>query len=182
MARQGKRAVFDETTIKRAEKIVDDLSYRSPLLMALSVLMASKLKLTCVQIGQLFGVHSTTVTQMNKAFREEPGCLKKAWGGRRRQVLTEDEEKEVLEELEARAIAGGIVGAAQVKTHIEKKHGSPVSLQTAYNYLYRAGWRKVVPDKVHPKGDPEKQEEFKKKGFRKPSKWLPSKLQVLDES
>jgi transposase len=178
MDRQGKRAVFAEETVKRAEQVVNDLSYRDPVLMAVSVLMASKLKLTCVQIGEVLGVSRATVTRMNEASREEHEVEKKEWGGRRRQALTAEQEKETLAELGARAAAGEIVGAAQVKAHIEQKRGAPVSIQTAYNVLYRAGWRKVVPDKIHPKGDPEKQEEFKKKHSRKQSRWLPSKPQA----
>jgi len=178
MERQGKRAVFADEAVRRAEQIVNGLSYRSPVLVAVSVLMASKLKLTCVQIGQVLGVGKATVVRMNQAFRDEPESDKKNWGGRRRQALTEDEEKEVLAELERRAAKGEVVGAKRVKLRIEQKKGGTVSLQTAYNFLYRAGWRKVVPDKVHPKGDPEKQEEFKKKCFRRPSKWLPPKPQL----
>lgn len=181
MERQGKRAVFTEGTVKRAEQVINDLSYRSPVLVALSVLLASKLKLTCAQIGQVLGVGKATVVRMNQAFREEPQSDKKDWGGRRREVLTLEEEKGVLAELEARAARGEVVGASRVRAHIEQKRGAPVSLQTAYNFLYRAGWRKVVPDRVHPKSDPEKQEEFKKKHSRRPSKWFPPKRQLPAE-
>ena len=178
MERQGKRAIFTEETIKRAEQVLNELSYRSPVLIAVSVLMASKLKLTCVQIGQVLGVGKATVVRMNQKFRTDSTPDKKDWGGRRHQVLTAEEEKVVLAELEGCAAKGEVVGANRVKAHIEQKKGAPVSLQTAYNFLYRAGWRKVVPDKVHPKGNPEKQEEFKKKSSRKPSKWLPPKQRL----
>jgi len=84
MERQGKRAVFADEAVRRAEQIVNGLSYRSPVLVAVSVLMASKLKLTCVQIGQVLGVGKATVVRMNQAFRDEPESDKKNWGGRRR--------------------------------------------------------------------------------------------------
>lgn len=178
MSRRGKRAVFKGEVVKRAEDVLNTLAYGSPVLMALSVLLAAKLKLTCEQIGVALGVGEATVVRMNQRFRHTPGDAKSNWGGRRYQALTAEEEKEVLGELETAAARGEVVGAKQVRVAIEERRGKPVSLQTAYNCLARGGWRKVVPDKVHPKQDPEKQEEFKKKCSRRQSRWLPPKLQA----
>lgn len=177
MTRQGKRAVFEAETIKRAEGILNDVPYNSPIVAAVSVLLAGKLKLTSQQIGTVLGVSEATVIRMNQRFRQKPESKQSTWGGRRHGVLTSEDEAAVLKGLTASAAKGEIVGAKQIKIAIEKRQGKRISLQTAYNCLHRAGWRKVVPDKVHPKADPERQDEFKKKCSRRPSSWLPPKRQ-----
>jgi hypothetical protein len=40
--------------------------------------------------------------------------------------------------------------------------GRPVALSTVYRMLYRQGWRKLAPDKRHPKADPAARDEWKK--------------------
>jgi transposase len=135
------------------------------------------LKLTCEQIGSVLGVGAATVVRMNRRFRTTLGEAKSNWGGRRHQALTAEEEEEVMESLEGAAARGEVLSAKQVKVAIQERRGKPISLQTAYNCLARARWRKVVPNKVHPRQDPEKQEEFKKNSSRRRSRWLPPRLQ-----
>jgi transposase len=175
MQRLGKRTVFTEANLRKATEIVGKLSYRDPLLMALSVLLAGRLKLTGEQIASVLGVSKSTVVRMNERFRHLEEQPDSRWGGDRRSILDEKTRREVLDGLADEAAAGKIVIAERVKAAIEEKRGASVSLQTAYNLLHRAGWRKVRPDKQHPQGDRAKQEEFKKKPSRRPWHWLPPK-------
>lgn len=175
MGRQGKRAVFDPDVIARARAIVDSVSYGDQILAAVSVLLTEVLKLTGEQIGAVLGVSVPTVVRMNKRFRKSETNESNNWGGVRHEVLPRDLEYEVMSGLEDMAGKGQIVVARQLKLAIEKRRGSRISLQTAYNILHRQGWRKVIPDKVHPKSDMEKQEAFKKKNFRRRWLWLPPK-------
>ena len=55
-----------------------------------------------------------------------------------------------------------------LKPAIEAKLGKPLALSTFYQMLSRHGWRKVVPDKSHPKADPAAREAWKKNS---PSGW-----------
>ncbi len=173
MRRLGKRAVFSQADLDRADNVVAQVPYGNPVLTALAVLLAGKLKLTAEQIAKVLGVSKPTVTRMYERFRCPPDSDAPTWGGDRRSVLAADNRRDVLVQLEADAAAGKIVVVETVKAAIEKACGSPISVQTAYNILHREGWRKVRPDKIHPKGDPEKQLEFKKKPFRKRWMWLP---------
>jgi transposase len=175
MGRQGKRAVFEPDVIVRARTVVDSVSYGDQTLAAVSVLLAEVLKLTGEQIGAVLGVSVPTVVRMNERFRKSETNESNNWGGVRHEVLPMDLECEVMAGLEDMAGKGQIVVARQLKLAIEEKRGSSISLQTAYNILHRQGWRKVMPDKVHPKSDMEKQENFKKKSFRKRWLWLPPK-------
>jgi transposase len=176
MARRGKRAVFAPGVVRRAECVVDTLTYQSLVLQALSVLMTAKLKLTGEQVGMILGVSPATVVRMNRRFRAGADGTANEWGGRRHEALSREDEAEVLAGLAEGAARGEVIGAKQVKAALEERRGGPVCLQTAYNCLARAKWRKVVPSKVHPKQEKEAQEEFKKGASRRRWKWLPPNL------
>ena len=83
-------------------------------------------------------------------------------GGRRRQNMTADQERQVLEPFLERARTGGILVVNQVKTELEVALGRPMALSSVYNLLHRHGWRKLAPDKQHPQSDPVAQQEWKK--------------------
>jgi len=175
MGRQGKRAVFDPDVIARARSVMDSVSYGDQTLAAVSVLLTEVLKLTGEQISAVLGVSVPTVVRMNERFRKSETKASNNWGGVRHEVLSREAEREVVAGLEDIAGKGQIVVVRQVKLAIEKRKGTSISLQTAYNILHRQGWRKVTPDKVHPKSDMERQDNFKKKSFRKRWLWLPPK-------
>ena len=175
MPQIGKRAVFDQEVIDNARKVVKNAIKGNEAVMAIAVLMAGVLKLTSEQIGDVLGVSVPTVIRMNARFRKGDVEPRKCWGGDRNSKLSREEQAEVLESLKARAACGEVVLVSQVKEALEEKAGGVISLQTAYNVLHRNGWRKVAPDKEHPKRDPKAQEEFKKNSSRKSCLWLPPK-------
>ena len=75
-------------------------------------------------------------------------------GGRRRQNLSVDREREILSPFLARASKGGILVVPQIKTELEAALGRSMALSSVYNLLHRHGWRKLAPDKQHPQSDP----------------------------
>ena len=83
-------------------------------------------------------------------------------GGRRRQNMTLEEEREFLAPFFEQAAAGGVLVGQQIKAALDLALGREVALSSAYNLLRRHGWRKLAPDKRHPKSDPQAQEEWKK--------------------
>jgi transposase len=90
------------------------------------------------------------------------GFLLRGRGGRRFGLLTIDDEKELLEQVQSVAQKGRILTAYAIKTKVEEKAGREVSKDYLYDILHRHGWRKVMPRPQHPKADKEQQEEFKK--------------------
>lgn len=177
MEHLGKRSVFNEETIFRARKIIGRLKYDDPIMASISVILAGKLHLTCKEIGYVFGIAKSTVVRMNKRFRQAGvGSRENKWGGDRRSLLKKEQAESVLSSLADAASAGEIVVVQRVKTELEKALGKKMSLQTAYNILQRHEWRKVRPDKEHPKANEAKQKEFQKKRFRMRYIWLPPKL------
>jgi hypothetical protein len=83
-------------------------------------------------------------------------------GGRRRQHFTVEQEAELLKPFLQKASEGGILVVSQIKPHLEAALGRPMALSTVYALLHRHNWRKLAPDKQHPKSDVEAQETFKK--------------------
>lgn len=86
------------------------------------------------------------------------------WGGRReaRCNLTLDEESSLLKEVELEALTGNILIYKHIKGLVEDKTGREVSDDYIWDMFKRHGWKKKVPRQSHPKGDKEKQEEYKK--------------------
>jgi len=95
------------------------------------------------------------------------------WGGRREQrcILTIEEEASLLKDLEEDALNGSILIFRHIKDAIELKAGKEVSDDYVWDLFKRHGWKKKVPRQSHPKGDKEKQEEYKKNSKRV---WHPS--------
>lgn len=81
-------------------------------------------------------------------------------GGRRREYLTREEERDCLQPFFERAATGDIATAAQIKQAFEQKIGHNVHKTTIYRLLDRHQWRKVVPRPFHPKANKEEQEHF----------------------
>jgi transposase len=84
-------------------------------------------------------------------------------GGRRRQLMTLEEEKNFLASFLENAQKGLVLVVNEIKEALEQKLGHTVHKTTVYRILYRHGWRKIVPGKNHPKRDKEAAEDLKKK-------------------
>ena len=83
-------------------------------------------------------------------------------GGRKRENMSEEQEKAFLKPFLATAGTGGILVVSQIKAALDLHLGRKVALALVYNLLHRNGWRKLVPDKSHPQSDPVAQDEWKK--------------------
>lgn len=83
-------------------------------------------------------------------------------GGRRREYMSVEEEKEFLRSFFEQASTGQIATAMQIKKAWEERLGHSVHKTTVYRLLKRHNWRKVVPRPFHKQGNSAEQEEFKK--------------------
>lgn len=178
MGKPGPRVIIMDNELKKAKQIIDNLTYRDDLLVALSVVLTSQGKLDQANIGEVLGVSKSTVKRMIKDFKKGASAGEEistpVWGGDRRSLLTWEEENEVLEQMTPEAIQGHVVTVGDIQSALETKAGRTMSQQTVYNILYRHKWHKVIPDKAHPKNDPENLDEFKKKRFLMRYTWQPS--------
>ena len=83
-------------------------------------------------------------------------------GGRKRQNMSVAEEVAFLTPYLEQAASGGVLVVGEIKAALDKRLGRTVALASAYNLLHRHGWRKLAPDKQHPKSDAVAQEAWKK--------------------
>ena len=128
--------------------------------------------LTREQTALVTGLSGSRVGSLQVEARKLNGAApeKKPHGGRRRELMPLEEEKAFLEVWAQKAQTAGMVIVPPLHQALEEKPGRRVGSSPVYRMLERHGWRKVAPDSIHPKADPERQENWKKNS----RKWLPS--------
>jgi transposase len=164
---------IDEELVKQATYAVNNPKDMAEYRCAQAVLMPAVMGATLEQTAELLGVSRATVPRLQARFRQgiqtgtpPPRC----WGGRRRSLMTFDEEKKFLEPWAQQAKAGGILVVSVIRAALAQHLGRAVKASVVYRLLDRHGWRKVAPDTHHPKSDPVAQEEWKKNSLKY---WLP---------
>lgn len=91
-------------------------------------------------------------------------------GGRKRSLLSLEEEAILFISLESLASKGLIKTANDIRSVVEKKVGKQVSDDYLWDLLHRNGWKKKMPRPHHPKRSLEQQAEYKKNS---PKNWMP---------
>lgn len=94
-------------------------------------------------------------------------------GGRKRELMSVEEEHQLMKSLECKALKGQILSGNDIRKIVEKQLNKPVSDDYIWDLFKRNGWTKHSPRPHHPKKDIEKQEEFKKNSK---TIWLPLKM------
>jgi transposase len=116
------------------------------------------------QVGSVRQVHSDYLPQGEAVLQDKPS------GGRHRQNLTVEQEKELLLPFLEQAEAPGAYWSwLPCKRPMKPPVGRAVHHSVVYRALHRQGWRKIVPRPRHPKGDEAVREAFQK-SYRRRSK------------
>lgn len=150
---------------KSAQQLVEKAQSARELRTALSVLLPKRCDITNADASKLLGIGVATVIRMQRKIRNQVAGetkTKGTWGGRRRQLLTRNEEIAFLEPWVAKAEIGGVLVIPPIHAALEERIGRKIPASTVYRLLARHGWRKVAPDTCHPKRDAEAQDTFKK--------------------
>jgi len=131
---------------------------------AQAVILPLEFNLSLDQTSAIIGVSKGWACQLRNEFIRTNGKTedKKPHGGRRRENLSLEQEAAFLVPFTEKAKDGGILVVSEIRDALQARLGRTVALASAYNLLHRHDWRKLVPDKRHPKSDPEAQEAFKK--------------------
>ena len=121
--------------------------------------------LTTKEIARVLNWNANTIrfTQSDFIVRGTKALVDEKRGGRRRQLLTLEEEKGFLATFQDRADSASMIVANEIKAALEKQLGHSIHKTTVYRLLKRHGWRKVVPRPKHPQQSKEAAEAFKKK-------------------
>jgi len=165
---------FSPSTIRQARAVVSKATSVDELRSAQAVLLAVDHGMSRTQIAGLLGVAEVTVGRL-RHYARKPAAEKKSarrtgWGGRRRALMTLEQEGAFLQPWAEQAQTAGMLIVGPLQAALAQKLGRQVRPSVAYRMLARHGWRKLTPDTRHPKSDPAKQQDWKK-NFRR---WWPT--------
>jgi len=97
----------------------------------------------------------------------------KSRGGRRRALMSIEEETTLMKGLETKALKGQILSFWDIKKLVETKVAKKVSDDFIWDLFKRNGWTKHTPRPHHPKKNQDSQEEFKKNSR---TVWMPASM------
>ena len=163
----------DPQLVASARQVVRHTQDIRELRQALAVLLPTELNASLEQTARVLGVGRATVPRLQCGFRQRGRSSDKSrqgWGGRRRALMSAEEERAFLRPWAKHAQAGGVLVLSPIRAALAQRLGRKVAASVVYRFLARHGWRKVAPDTRHPKSDPQVQADWKK-NFRKT--WRP---------
>jgi len=120
--------------------------------------------LSTKEIARVLGwnVNTIRITQRDFIARGPKAFVEVQRGGRRRQLMTIEEEKHFLATFKELASSASMLVANEIHAALEKRLGHKVHKTTVYRLLRRHGWRKIAPRSKHPKHNEEASDAFKK--------------------
>jgi len=159
-----KKADIPENLVEHLSELLKKNSVSSSVKRIQCILFKVKYNKTPEEIAEMVGYHPNHVVKIQALFWRKGDIVFqiKARGGRKRENLKIEEEKELIDKFNKEAEKGGILEVSRIKTAYEAKIGKKVPKSTVYRMLDRHNWREVVPRTKHPKSDKEAQENFKK--------------------
>lgn len=155
----------DAEVLMNARQAIASAQTVEQLRQAQAVVLPLDYGLSLADTAQVIGVSPGWACQLRRRFMHgqvagAPDAP--ARGGRKRQNMSLEEEREFLAPFLEQAATGGVLVVGQIKAALDQRLGREVALASAYNLLHRHDWRKLAPDKRHPQSDPAAQEEWKK--------------------
>lgn len=160
----GRRASGREA-LERAKKVLSTARTVGELRQAQALILPLEFGHSLKETAAILGVSKGWACQLRRQFismGDNDAGKKAGRGGRRRENLSYEEEKAFLAPFIEKAASGGILIVREMKQALDERLGRRTALASTYNLLHRHGWRKLAPDKRHPKTDVETQEEWKK--------------------
>jgi Winged helix-turn helix len=158
-------ATGDAQVLMSAREAIASAQTVEQLRQAQAVVLPLDYAMSLVDTAQVIGVSPGWACQLRRRFMQgqvagAPDAPRP--GGRKRQNMTVQQEREFLAPFLELAAVGGVLVVAEIKAALDKRLGREVALASAYNLLHRHSWRKLAADKRHPKSDPSAQQEWKK--------------------
>ena len=157
--------IIDEQVVASARQVVHQTQDLREFRQALAVLLPAELNTSLEQTARMIGVGRATVARLQSDFRrrrDADNAKRPSWGGRRRTLMSEQEEQDFLRPWAEQALDGGVLVLSPIRAALAQRLGRKVATSVVYRFLARHGWRKVAPDTRHPNSDPQIQEAWKK--------------------
>src|SRR5438552_3740081 len=107
---------------------------------AMSVLLPAEMNASLEQTARVLGVGRATVPRLQAGFRERRQTRKsvrKSWGGRRRALMSAEQEEQFLKPWLDQAKAGGILVLSPIRAALAQKLGRPVKTSVVYRLWAR---------------------------------------------
>ena len=132
---------IDEELVRKATDAVSCAESMTEFRSAQAVLLPALLGATLEQTATLLGVSRASVSRLQARFRQsvQAGTGPPGWGGRRRALMTVDQEKEFLEPWAQQAKTGGILVVSVIRAALAQQVGRPVKPSVVYRLLERHG-------------------------------------------
>jgi transposase len=164
---------IDPKLVAQARAVVAQATDLNDLRAAQAILLPALARTTLEETAALLGVGRATVPRLQQRFREgrkNPRSAPKRWGGRRRALMTLEEERAFLAPWVEEARSAGVLVVSPLRAALAEHLGRKVAASVVYRLLARHGWRRVAPDTQHPKHDPIAQAAWKKNSR---TRWQP---------
>ena len=168
---------IDLKLVAKATRTVKSTTNLDDFKSALAVLLPAKAGLSLNETANLLGVGTASVNRMQIRLdmSRTSASPKRNWGGRRKSLLTSEEEVDFLKPWAEQAQEAGLIVLSPIRSALAQRIGHPVKASVVWRLLARHNWRKVAPDTKHPKNDPRIMSAWKKNSRKL---WLPCSQRV----
>lgn len=158
------RKSFPEGTAGDVRLLIEKSKDPNILKRAQAIYCRAGFEMSLEQIADMTGLAPSTVRRLHSDFLRLGMKIfdLSGRGGRRRQIMTPEEETAFLHPFIETGEAGGILEVRNIHEALCKRAGRPVHRSAVYKLLHRHNWRKIVPRSRHPKADDVAQAAFKK--------------------
>ncbi len=130
---------------------------------AQAVVLPLSCGLSLEQTAALLGISVSWTCKLRTRFARGEIIESKADREHRpRQNMNPGEEAAFLAPFIEKARSGGMLVVSEIKRALDARLGRKTALASTYNLLHRHGWRKLAPDKRHPKADVAAQDDWEK--------------------
>lgn len=156
---------IDPKLVAQARTVVAQATDLNDLRAAQPILLPALARTTLEEAAALPGVGRATVPRLQQRFREgckDPQSAPKRWAGRRRALMTLEEEQAFLAPWVEQARNAGVLVVSPLRAALAEHLGQKVAASVVYRLLARHGWRRVAPDTQHPQHDLVAQAAWKK--------------------
>ena len=150
------RVASGKEVLEQAKTLLVNARTIEELKQAQAVVLPLKLGLSMVQTATAIGTSIGWACQLRRRLIRNGGMrdtTRPTRGGRRRENLSREEEVTFLAPFIEKAAAGGILIVSEIRQALDTRLNRKTLLAATYNLLHRHGWRKLAPDKPHPKAD-----------------------------
>lgn len=165
----SRTAKFESVVIEAARTALAEARSAREMRAAQAILLPALFGLSREQTAEAIGLSVSRAGGLQAEARKPDRRPKGTHGGRRRQLMTHDQEVEFLLPWAEKSAKAGMVIVPALHQALEERLGRDIHHSQVYRMLARHGWRKLSPDSVHPKADAAKQEDWKKNS----RKWWP---------